>query len=407
MSPARSLNHEIEGLRGLACIMVALSHVFFVTPLDPSVTLPTWLHHMEAGHAGVLIFFMLSGYVIGWTNFGSWSPAGQHAYLRRRILRLVPIYYVSLALTAAVSLLLQDSGQVPVLVASAFGLQNLDAYFGLKVNVPLRNSALWSLNYELLYYAVFLALWRWQPRLGWIIGPALVATTLSWCAPSAMPVFLGSYSCGWVFWAAGWQLARLPERPVGAPPLPVLTWVLLAYAAHEICGVLRILNALGLHNTDSGMVSIGNLGLFPPIVLLLAAVSNRQLPYQGLFSALAWLLCLVPLAGMLWTGRLWSQPNWVMGGGAVLLAAACLGVRTSGWLRWFGWIGGISYAFYVVHFPLLFALERLPLPRGTLLAYSGRVLVWLVLALALSWFLERHFQAWIRTRFTPANPIPT
>lgn len=403
MNSARPANAELEGVRGIACLLVALSHSFYLTHLDPSVVLPPWLRTLEAGHTGVLVFFVLSGFLISWTNPGQCTSENRRAYLWRRFVRLAPTYYVALVLTVAVVFLRRDPGQIRAVVATFAGLQNFNDYLGLHLPPPLCNGPLWSLNYELLYYGLFILLWHYRPRLGWVFLPAAAATLLGWFVPQFIPLFLASYACGWLFWAAGWWLARLPELPADAPPAPVITWLLLIFAGHHIVGVTRILNALGLHSDDAGMVTLGQLGLLPPILLLLAAVGRRQLPAAPFLTALAWLVCLAPLAGMLWTGRLWTEPSWITGGIAVLLAAVALSIRTTTWLKPFVGLGRISYAFYVVHFPLLFVVQRLPLPGGTIPAYFVRMLVWAALALSLAWFLERRFQPWIKARLPQPN----
>jgi peptidoglycan/LPS O-acetylase OafA/YrhL len=399
----RPPNLPLEGLRGVACLLVALGHALWLNHLDPSVTLPLWLRGLEASHNGVLIFFALSGYLIGWTNAGAFTPAGQRAYLWRRLVRLAPIYYVAFFLTAGMTFYLGQPGQNRSLAGAFLGLQNFNDYFGFHLPPPGTNGPLWSLNYELLYYLCFLLLWRFRPHLGWIFIPAFVATVLTWFVPQVMPLFLGSYACGWLFWAAGWWLAQQPELPEGAPQGPVLSWLLLVFADHHLGGSMRILNALGWHCPDGGMVNLGHLGVLPVIVLLLAAVSRRQLPRRRIWVGLAWLLCVVPLAGGIWTGRFSASPLWQLGGIAAGLAVLLLPFRSMRWLRWFAGLGSISYAFYVVHFPLLFVVQRLPLPMGTIPAYFLRVAAWAVPVLACAWWLEKKYQPWARQRLARAT----
>ena len=65
--PKPAFNREMEGLRGLAALMVVASHLsLFRNFLDPD--LPAMGMAFQQAHYAVLIFFALSGYVIGLTN---------------------------------------------------------------------------------------------------------------------------------------------------------------------------------------------------------------------------------------------------------------------------------------------------------------------------------------------------
>jgi len=397
----------IEGVRGVAALMVAMSHLFYLDLLTPAWKLPPWLHSLEGGHAGVLTFFVLSGYVIGWTNSGAFTPDAGRSYVWRRLVRLAPIYQVAMIVTLAVIWFTGLSESPRVIVGSFLGLQNFNGYFGFSLDPPLVNGPLWSLNYELLYYGLFLILWRRNPKAAWVFGPALLAGMLGWFAPRFMPLFLASYACGWLFWAVGWWLSRQPLLDRGSSdPQPVASWVLLIFASHEIGGVTRVLNVLGWYSNDAGMCAIADLGLMPSILLALAAVAHRRLPGRRRISVLAWAVCVIPMIGMVMTGRLLGNPGWVNGSVAVVLAAVLLPFRSTNWLRPLAWFGGISYAFYVLHFPLLYFVQFLPLPKAAAIGFFARLPIWVALTLGLSWLLERRFQPWIKRRLVPSlNPL--
>jgi len=405
MNRPHANNTELEGVRGIACLLVGLGHTLYLTHLDPSVTLPATVRTFEAAHAGVLIFFMLSGYLIAWTNPGPCSSQNRRRYLGRRLLRLTPIYYVALLLTGAVIFFRHDQGQGRNLVATFAGVQNFNDYFGVHLPPPSINGPLWSLNYELIYYGLFILLWRFQPALSWVFLPALVATILGWFAPHIMPLFAASYACGWLFWATGWWLARQPEVPVHESAAPVATWLCLIFSGHHIGGFTRILNVLGLHSNDAGMVTLGDLGLIPAVLLLLASAGRRRLPGKTVLVASAWTIALVPVAGMLWTGRLWTNPAWISGSAAIVVAVILLPWKSIHWLSSFAGLGRISYAFYVIHFPLLFFVQRLPVPRGTIPSYALRIGIWAFLSIVLAWLLEQRFQPWIRSQLRA--PVPS
>jgi peptidoglycan/LPS O-acetylase OafA/YrhL len=83
MSQIRAL----DGLRGVAALMVMMSHF--------NLMVPRFLHGAarDSGHAGVMIFFLLSGFLMGLLYLG--RPPGRHAaaqFLVRRGARVVPLY---------------------------------------------------------------------------------------------------------------------------------------------------------------------------------------------------------------------------------------------------------------------------------------------------------------------------
>ena len=77
----------LDGIRGCAAVLVVLSHLARVGLTD---TTPQF-----SGPAGVLLFFVLSGFLMG--HLYLWKPMDRPAivrYLIARIARVVPIYYI-------------------------------------------------------------------------------------------------------------------------------------------------------------------------------------------------------------------------------------------------------------------------------------------------------------------------
>ena len=86
--PRRPMDMGLEAVRGISALLVGLSHLLFLNILAPDRTVPSLLSRVEAGHTAVLVFFVLSGYVISWTNSGPCTTDAVRAYARRRFLRL-------------------------------------------------------------------------------------------------------------------------------------------------------------------------------------------------------------------------------------------------------------------------------------------------------------------------------
>ena len=91
-------------------------------------------------HLMVMVFFMLSGYVIG-INYNHKNTFSIIDYLKKRLIRLYPIYLIAIGIT-----IFFFPQSIKSVIGHLFFLQIAVVDF-FKENV-----ALWSLNYEMLYY---------------------------------------------------------------------------------------------------------------------------------------------------------------------------------------------------------------------------------------------------------------
>jgi peptidoglycan/LPS O-acetylase OafA/YrhL len=91
---------ELDGLRGLAILMVVLYH-YFEQPLDGG-----WFHAaLGLGWTGVDLFFVLSGFLIGGILLDARGAANYfQVFYTRRFYRIVPLYLAILILFPAVAL---------------------------------------------------------------------------------------------------------------------------------------------------------------------------------------------------------------------------------------------------------------------------------------------------------------
>jgi peptidoglycan/LPS O-acetylase OafA/YrhL len=144
--PALSIYFDL--LRLLAAVAVVLYHTwdrFFPAS-----------HVKWPGHEAVVIFFVLSGYVIAYT--ASRPGMTMSEYIRHRIARIVPVAWVALALALALAL---DKGALPI-EATLVNMLFLGQAGFWWIEAPL-NAPYWSLSYEVWYYAIFGA-WLYAPR---------------------------------------------------------------------------------------------------------------------------------------------------------------------------------------------------------------------------------------------------
>jgi exopolysaccharide production protein ExoZ len=144
---------QLQYLRAIAALLVVYFHsVLQVTKVNDSFD---WQFRLF-GETGVDIFFVLSGFVMWLTT------AGRHIspleFYRRRIKRIVPLYWLATIFSAVVALVAPS-----ILKSTVFNLPHLLASL---LFLPWRNTAEpdlimpvvvpgWTLNYEMFFYFVF------------------------------------------------------------------------------------------------------------------------------------------------------------------------------------------------------------------------------------------------------------
>ena len=164
----RSHIPELDGIRGIAIIMVLLTHAFAISMQGENWTgVAHWVELLtRPGWAGVDLFFVLSGFLITGILLDS---AGKPHYFRnfyaRRALRILPLYYGFLVLIA-----ICYSGAHDYVFLSIFYLSNTAPIFGVAVIYP----PLWSLSVEEHFYL----LWPWlisrlKPHRVWLLATGI------------------------------------------------------------------------------------------------------------------------------------------------------------------------------------------------------------------------------------------
>ncbi|WP_419729317.1 acyltransferase family protein [Lichenicola sp.] len=135
----------IESGRGIAALLVvavhARSHLLQASGPFPGADL------FRFGHVGVDFFFVLSGFIILHVHAGDIGrPARLGHYLQRRVTRVLPLYWVILALSLLVVLARHPWPPWSVLVTSVLLLP---------LPGPLLVPVAWTLQHEMVFYALF------------------------------------------------------------------------------------------------------------------------------------------------------------------------------------------------------------------------------------------------------------
>lgn len=391
----RTFELEVEGLRGLAALMVLYTHVFAPNhDVDPGYAPSPFWYQFEAGQGAVLLFFVLSGYVIGLTNQSAFSAQGCREYLLRRFVRLVPLCWLAILL----SVLVLPKDTWGTILANILFLQNDLPYASLHVPLLAANTNLWSLNYEALYYLLFLVLWAWPVRPA---GPFLLATlvVLLGLTVPGFPPFVTNYAAGWMFWLAGYWLSSTPRSASDDVRWPWPSLLLFALASWKIKPLFFLTRRAGLTPPIEGWVNITFIDFIPVCVVLVMIVALRR---PKIAWALVYLSAALPAAFMLWRmlrGRFLADELAIYDG-VVLAAIGLWWLRPSlALFRLIAPLGGISYGIYIFQRPAQWAIAYADwLPGGSVATFAVRTVVIIILTLGLAWLAEKQFQPLIRRR---------
>ncbi len=301
---------ELECLRGWAITLVFLFHAWGISfGGGASERIPPWLAFVVAGNTGVTLFFVLSGFLLSrpWLRHlqGKRPPPDMRNYLVARGLRILPLYYLAVAVAMLAS---GEPGRV--LPALWFHFLGFEVFpWGV---------VWWTLITEVQFY---LAL----PLAGWLAcrGPGgrrlLLALLLAWLVAYALLVVAGESGKGFLLTKS--LFARLPAFLLGIAAAWLSlhsTWLARAPAWQRLAGTLLSLGLLAL--LLQAVVALGD-----------SAAEQRWHLHHTLEGAL-WAALLLLLLGGAFPGR------------ALLVN------------RPLAWIGKLSYSIYLNHVPILFYL---------------------------------------------------
>lgn len=166
-------NHELSGiqyLRGIAAVMVVMSHVTAMARFPKYFSLDIFGRFFETGATGVELFFVISGFIIAYTSLSnSLNPKlTPIEFFSKRFIRIVPLMWICIISYA----LLRYVGRGvfdPIPYLRAFVL------FPVGQVTP---NVIWTLRHEALFYIVFCASWMtgrfWlYVVVAWFVSPII------------------------------------------------------------------------------------------------------------------------------------------------------------------------------------------------------------------------------------------
>ncbi|MEO0535486.1 MAG: acyltransferase [Cyanobacteria bacterium P01_A01_bin.123] len=160
--------HFLDSLRGLAAFWVVLYHT--KPSIDPlKEVLPAWLFIpiFSKGNLGVPIFFVLSGFVIAYSlRKAEFGFLGFRNFILRRIVRLNPPYYASIAFVVLIAFFGTLVKGDPLFIPSALNVFGHLLYVQKILGFEHISEVYWTLCVEMQFYVfIYLFLWFSENRI--------------------------------------------------------------------------------------------------------------------------------------------------------------------------------------------------------------------------------------------------
>lgn len=336
---------KLEAMRGISAVYVLIHHYVHGNP-DLDFLKPFFIF----GQFALMVFFILSGFVIYYATVYRKPDMPFKEFLFRRFQRIYPALVLVMLLTYLLRSL--TSGEwldfhIWEFIGNLAELQDknpaswFDPYW--------QNAPLWSLAYEWWFYMFFFALWRLakdRPALQRyvVMGLSVFGFGTYWLLPNQFSLFLSYF----ILWWAGLEIAR--EWTATGKVSLRRQWPL--WGAILGMGLLWAVPAY-LWWADGKEVVLAD---FP-------FVQPRH------FITVFIVLC----AGYVWYKLKWFWFDFFIGP--------------------FAAIAPISYVIYIFHYPVIFlASRRQPLGNVWL------DLLWVLpLVFIVAWLIEQPYQKWVNS----------
>jgi peptidoglycan/LPS O-acetylase OafA/YrhL len=354
----------LDGLRAVAVLLVVYAHLTRFVFTDLRAFTSEWLH---AGTAGVMLFFLVSGYIIP----ASLERHGDlRAFWRSRIRRLFPLYLAVIAVLVAT-----HPPQNPL--ATAVGHATMLPFLA---GVPLITAVFWTLSFEMAFYLLVTTLFTVRATRS-VLPPVILAIAGAATTPLA-PLRFGSIpvvtAVVLVLGLAGAVSGRRWAEITGGLLLAGLALTLLMFnmdPAHAHDGLLIVavmFTGTVIHRADHGRTSWWRAGAVITVVAVALLVT--------------WIVELVGLDALTPRYIARSVITLLVFGGSFAAGMLLRRRRTPAWLAR---IGVISYSIYLVHYALI------ELCRPLLTAGVPDPLIaagYLVAVFGISWLTHRYIE---------------
>jgi peptidoglycan/LPS O-acetylase OafA/YrhL len=382
----KTFNPELEILRGVAAVVVVLAHIVYRGKYFNAGYIPFGIKYLVfPAHFAVLIFFVLSGYVIGINHKDRLVDEKINNYLKKRFIRLYPIYFVATALALLVS---TTSYSIPTIFSNFTITQNM------LFPVISENAPAWTLNFEVLFYLLFvpISFYRLRPSIAIIL--CLTIAIASFYLPIVHVIT--AYAIGFCVWLSGLWLSRNDSKSLTSIRLvPVLFYMLaVGIIIGERDYITPHLNNFLPHLTiywKQKIQSFNDLILLPMAFSVVVLFSGHKFPYGKIWFIV---IQVIPVYVICTHTKEPGDPDFYMGIVFYLLAGLTLLIKIpENSIRKIGtWLGGISYGIYIIHYPLLMLFGQSIFITENFWFYLIKVFLYLTVVIISAYILEKVYQ---------------
>ncbi len=335
--------------RGIAALLVVCFHATGIIGLPKYFGQIPWYGVFTFGYSGVDFFFVLSGFIIFYSTAKSHgNTTAVLTYLKHRLIRIYPIYWVVCLLLLPLVYLMGH----PVGAANAV----IDFLLVPRESPPFVTVA-WTLRHEMLFYLSFI-LFFINVTLAWVYflfwgGAIAVSSVLSLDITSPFSLlYLNDHNLEFLLGIFVAQYAKLKQVAWIKP----LILVFIGAALFLVSGV------------NDSLINVG--------------ISTKYGHYHLLYGI-----------------------------GATLMVSGLIGIKAdsqNAWIKLGTFLGRASYSIYLIHFAVLSAVVKLLLPLGLA---PWLVMVLLVLSCVVSGsllyqYVEVPLLAMIRSRVATVSNEP-
>jgi len=398
-------NRNLDILRGIAALVVVGFHLISCYPkaFDSKYELGPIVNYNFPGHMSVLVFFILSGYVISVNTKRLTDRKSILDYIRKRLTRIVPIYLLAMLFTVAITWGRYDWRVI---------LSNL-----LFVNVPfdnvmIENGPAWSLNYELIYYFVFIFFSYYNISMVKTVKVLAIALALMFVFFHNVEIYplMISYLIGFLFWATGAMIAEIKtwgEWRISSSR--VIAAFILMFCLQQFNPYGPILKVLHIPVTDYSAyswyqqsISWTDLYYYPLTILLILALTHS---FSKKYIYLVWFIYVSSTLRLVMLFKTYSlefiiREHYVVPA-AILVSSLVLWVFNfeinAGVKKLFksaSSLGAISYGVYMIHMPIIYFFGRTE--AGSWPIFVLKLLGYSVVLIGTAYLLELKFQPYIK-----------